>query len=220
VTHEVALARPARRKALGRAGRACQYHECVALAQLARDGERLRVELAQRRAQLIDLPLPRLDHALMRTCEHFDGLSERAVGRPPRGADTPAMVSMPITTSPGAAACSASSACNCVIPAKPFVQPALGELLTMLVEHTHVVVGLGPVIPTKITARPLSVDTPESEKNLSDLKDQCSRHDIPPAICPSRLPAGARSRDRAAILGCCQCSSAGDSTTSLTNPPD
>jgi hypothetical protein len=50
--------------------------------------------------------------------------------------------------------------------------------------------------PTKITAPlPPPVDHPsESEKNLSDLMDQCSRHDIPPAIRSSRPPAGARSR--------------------------
>jgi hypothetical protein len=101
-------------------------------------------------------------------------------------------------------------------------QPPFRKPRTLLIKHADVVVALSPVIPDEDhRSSPQLVDHPsESEKNLSDLMDQCSRHDIPPAIRSSRQPAGARSRSRGAILGNRQCSPAGDSKTSLTNPPD
>jgi hypothetical protein len=105
---------------------------------------------------------------------------------------------------------------------KPLRHAPLRQPLALLIKHADVVVGLSPVIPDKDhRSSPQLVDHPsESEKNLSDLMDQCSRHDIPPAIRSPRQPAGARSRSRGATLGNRQSSPAGDSTTSLTNPPD
>jgi hypothetical protein len=66
----------------------------------------------------------------------------------------------------------------------PLRQAAPGETLAVLILDVHVVVGLSPVHPNKDHLAPLgSTGTnTEPEDPSSHLMDQCSRHDIPPAV--------------------------------------
>ena len=58
--------------------------------------------------------------------------------------------------------------------------PAFGQHHAVLGHHADVVMVLGPVHSHKEHLLLLSLDEPEEMR--SDLMDQCSRHDIPPAV--------------------------------------
>ena len=68
----------------------------------------------------------------------------------------------------------------------PFRQPGLAEPLADLVGHVHIVVGLSPVHSYEnhpVASRSSKPAPAVSLKAASSpLMDQCSRHDIPPAI--------------------------------------
>jgi hypothetical protein len=68
-------------------------------------------------------------------------------------------------------------------PFDAFGKSSTAEAFGVLVHHVHVVMGLGPVTPTKIIWLLSSNGTfVEPEDPSSSLMDQCSRHDIPPAV--------------------------------------
>jgi hypothetical protein len=94
----------------------------------------------------------------------------------------------------------------------PLGHPSLGKDAALLVEHARVVVRLGPIDAHEdhdsLLPRPLS-----PEEVRGELMDQCSRHDIPPAVRPPRRPVGALSSRRALSLSSHQCSPAGGSGT-------
>ena len=71
------------------------------------------------------------------------------------------------------------------MPSTPSGSRASAQALAVLVRHVHVVVGLGPVHPYEDHLAPLTRRTgtnTEPEDASSYLMDQCSRHDIPPAV--------------------------------------
>ena len=72
---------------------------------------------------------------------------------------------MPITTSPGPEACSATSACSAVTPATPSGSRLAARSLTGFVHEMDVVVVLGPVVahiqnhrPVLLRFEPLDID--------------------------------------------------------------
>ena len=95
----------------------------------------------------------------------------------------PRSVAIPMNTSPG----SPRSRRQSWKRAMPSIPPAAGRWPTvaLAVPHVHVVLGLNPVHPSKDHLSP-SPDRPctnlSPETPSSSLMDQCSRHDIPPAV--------------------------------------
>jgi hypothetical protein len=82
-------------------------------------------------------------------------------------------------------------------PGHPIGQPPPDQHRPGVVLDLNVVMGLSPVIADKQHPTLLALTHPEaSEKTCYDLMDQCSRHDIPPALPASSPPAGARSSHR------------------------
>lgn len=94
----------------------------------------------------------------------------------------------------------------------PVRHSPLGQDPALLIQHTHVVVRLGPIDPNE--DHDSSFPWPLSPEEVrGDLMDQCSKHAIPPAVRPPRQPVGARSSRRARRLSACQCSPTGGSGT-------
>ena len=104
----------------------------------------------------------------------------------------------------------------------PFRQPATRQPHALLVPDLDVVMGLGPVITGEhhtvaplLDARPLEPKRPR-RPNGSVLE----RHDIPPAVCASHHPAGARSRPGGRTSGPCSAHPPAAHPINLAASPD
>lgn len=76
----------------------------------------------------------------------------------------------------------------------PIGHPRLAETSSGLVQETHIVVRLRPVdAEVDHVALLLCGHDGEPEEHRGALMDQCSRHDIPPAVLSPRQPEGPRS---------------------------